>query len=172
MGKIQGQVGTSLHRVCPEVHRDATSGRPAQQPEPRPPPKWPAPPGTDLVISNGFGEPGTVQLQVNICQLVQQLLWFKAVFLRVFYFQVPALGATELLKIKVEHCSQSGSQLLGNHRVIGQFKLLRQARRTKTPISAEEQEWAGLICRESLICAVDRKLKKNVPHKIVFTLHL
>ena len=61
------------------------------------------PPSTDLVISDGFREPGTVQLQVNIGQLVQQLLWFKAIFLRVFNFQVTALRATELLKIEVQH---------------------------------------------------------------------
>lgn len=86
---------------------------------------------TDLVIRDGFSEPGTVQLQVNIRQLVQQLLWFEAVFLRVFDFQVAALGTTELLKVEVQHCGQAGSKFLGNHRVIGQFMLLRQARRTR-----------------------------------------
>lgn len=88
--------------------------QPGWQRRPRLPPKRPARPGTDLVVGNGFGKPGTVQLQVNIRQLVQQLLWFKAVLLRVFNFQVTALGAAELLKIKVQHCGQSGSKFLGN----------------------------------------------------------
>lgn len=89
------------------------------------------PSGTDLVVSDGFREPGTVQLQVNIGQLVQQLLWFKAIFLGVFNFQVTALRATELLKIEVQHCGQSGSKFLGNHRITGQVKLSSQVRRTK-----------------------------------------
>lgn len=148
--------------VCQEVQRDASSGQPVGSLRPSVPLKQPAPLSTDLVVSNGFGEPGTVQLQVNIRQLVQQLLWFKAVFLRVFNFQVTALGATELLKIKVQHCSQSGSKFLGNHRVRGQFMLLRQARRIKTPISVEEQEPAGLIFKESLSCTVSHKLKKDI----------
>lgn len=104
---------------------------PTQEPELQAPSET-VPLGTNLVVSNGFSEPGTVQLQVNIRQLVQQLLWFKAVFLRVFHFQVTALRTTELLKIKVQHRSQSGSEFLGNHGIIGQFMLLRQARRTQT----------------------------------------
>ena len=134
-------MATRLHSPAQET-RAASSGRPGRQPEPRLPPKRGSL-GTDLVVSNGFSKPRTVQLQVNICQLVQQLLWFKAVFLRVFNFQVTALGTTELLKIKVQHCSQSGSKFLGNHRIIGQFMLLRQVTRTQTPITVEEKESAG-----------------------------
>lgn len=58
---------------------------------------------THLVISNGFSKASTVQLQVNIRQLVQQLLWLKTVLLWVFNFQVPALRATQLLEVKVQH---------------------------------------------------------------------
>lgn len=53
--------------------------------------------GAHLIISNCFSKASTIQLQINVSQLVQQLLWFKPVFLWVFNFQVTALGATQLL---------------------------------------------------------------------------
>lgn len=51
-------------------------------------------------------------MQVDIRELVQELLWFKPVFLWILHLQVSTFGPTQLLQVKVQHSSQPRSELL------------------------------------------------------------
>lgn len=65
-----------------------------------------------LVVSDGLGEAGTIKLQVDVGELVQELLGLEAVLLGVLHLQVAALGTAQLLQVEVEHGRQTRAQLL------------------------------------------------------------
>lgn len=64
---------------------------------------------TNLIISNGLAELRAVEMQIDICEVVQQLLGFPAVLLRVLHLQILTLGPAQLLKVEVEHGCQAVS---------------------------------------------------------------
>ncbi len=60
-----------------------------------------------LVIGKGYSQLLTVQIQVDRGQSVEHLARLEAVLVFILYNEVIALWSTQLLKVKVQHSSET-----------------------------------------------------------------